>query len=65
VRSDPYVAKSVKQRILVCKELANIGAAHDIAAIARRLGAKKERKMLDEDKERGLGGFFKRLLGQL
>ncbi len=64
VRSDSYVAKSVKQRILVCKELANIAPAKDIEKIARRLADKKEQKMLEGEKERGIGTFFKRLLGQ-
>ncbi len=64
VRSDSYVARSVKQRILVCKELANIAAASDIEAIAIRLGGKKERKMLESHRDRGIGTFFKKLLGQ-
>ena len=64
VRSDSYVARSVKQRILVCKELANIAAASDIEAIAIRLGGKKERKMLESQRDRGIGTFFKKLLGQ-
>ncbi|WP_457597312.1 P-loop NTPase [Hydrogenimonas sp.] len=64
IRSDAYVARSVKQRVLVCKELANIAPAGDIEAVASRLGEKKERKMLDGRKERGIGNFFKRLLGQ-
>ncbi len=64
VREDAYVARSVKQRALVCKELANIAPAGDIRAVARSLGGKKERKMLDREQS-GIGGFFKRLLGGL
>jgi hypothetical protein len=64
VRDEAQVARSVKQRVLVCKELAAIGAAADIAAIAQRLDEKTERKMLASGKEQGIGGFFKRLLGQ-
>jgi flagellar biosynthesis protein FlhG len=64
VRSDAYVARSVKQRVLVCKELANIGPAGDIEAIAAQLGSKKEQKMLEGQKESGIGTFFKKLLGQ-
>ncbi len=64
VRSDAYVARSVKQRVLVCKELANIAPAGDIEAIASQLGDKKERKMLEGRKESGIGTFFKKLLGQ-
>jgi flagellar biosynthesis protein FlhG len=64
VRDEAQVARSVKQRVLVCKELAAIGAAADIAAIAKRLDDKTERKMLASGKEQGIGGFFKRLLGQ-
>ncbi|WP_300362247.1 MinD/ParA family protein [Hydrogenimonas sp.] len=64
VRSDAYVARSVKQRVLVCKELANIGPAGDIEAVATQLGSKKEHKMLEGQKESGIGTFFKRLLGQ-
>ncbi|WP_456450858.1 P-loop NTPase [Hydrogenimonas sp.] len=64
IRSDAYVARSVKQRVLVCKELANIAPAGDIEAVASRLGDKKEHKMLEGQKERGLGTFFKKLLGQ-
>jgi flagellar biosynthesis protein FlhG len=64
VRSDPYVARSVKQRVLVCKELANIAPAGDIEAIAEQLEDEKEHKMLEGRKERGIGTFFKRLLGQ-
>jgi flagellar biosynthesis protein FlhG len=64
VRDEAQVARSVKQRVLVCKELAAIGAAADIAAIAKRLDDKTERKMLASGKEQGIGGFFKKLLGQ-
>ncbi|BDY12532.1 MinD/ParA family protein [Hydrogenimonas cancrithermarum] len=64
VRSDPYVARSVKQRVLVCKELSNIAPAGDIEAIAKALGDKKEHKMLEGQKESGIGIFFKKLLGQ-
>jgi len=65
VREDAYVARSVKQRVLVCKELANIAPAADIRLIARSLGSKKEQKMLESREESGIGGFFKRLLGGL
>lgn len=64
VRSDPQVARSVKQRVLVCKELSNIAPATDIGAIADALAQKKEHKMLERGKEGGIGTFFKRLLGQ-
>ncbi|WP_456381104.1 P-loop NTPase [Hydrogenimonas sp.] len=64
VRNDSYVSRSVKQRVLLCKELGNIGVAGDIEAIAVQLGEKKERKMLDEERESGIGNFFKKLLGQ-
>jgi flagellar biosynthesis protein FlhG len=64
VRSDPYVSRSVKQRVLVCKELANIAPAGDIEAIAETIGNKKEHKMLEGRKESGIGTFFKKLLGQ-
>ncbi|WP_353661996.1 P-loop NTPase [Hydrogenimonas sp. SS33] len=64
VRSDDYVARSVKQRVLVCKELANIAPAHDIEKIAVALGNKKEHKMLEARNEGGIGTFFKKLLGQ-
>ncbi|WP_300365645.1 MinD/ParA family protein [Hydrogenimonas sp.] len=64
VRSDAYVARSVKQRVLVCKELANIAPAADIETIAVQLGDKKEHKMLEGQKESGIGTFFKKLLGQ-
>ena len=64
VRSDAYVSRSVKQRVLVCKELANIAPAGDIEAIAETIGNKKEHKMLEGRKESGIGTFFKKLLGQ-
>ena len=64
VRSDPYVARSVKQRMLVCKELGNIAPAGDMKKIAEGLAGKKEQKMLKGEKDRGIGTFFKRLLGQ-
>ncbi len=64
VRSDVHVSRSVKQRVLVCKELANIAPAADIEAIALALADKKEHKMLDRAKEGGIGTFFKKLLGQ-
>ncbi len=64
VRSDASVARSVKQRLLVCKELANIAPAADIEAIAAALADKKEHKMLESGKEGGIGTFFKKLLGQ-
>lgn len=64
VRSDSYVARSVKQRILVCKELSNIAPANDIETIAEELGNKKEHKMLESRKDTGIGTFFKKLLGQ-
>ncbi len=64
VRSDPYVARSVKQRILVCKEMANIAPANDISSIASALVQKKEHKMLVDKQEGGIGSFFKRLLNQ-
>ncbi len=64
VRSDAQVARSVKQRVLVCKELSNIAPATDIEAIADALAAKKEHKMLEARKEGGIGTFFKKLLGQ-
>ncbi|WP_457593755.1 P-loop NTPase [Hydrogenimonas sp.] len=64
VRSDAHVARSVKQRVLVCKELANIAPAADIEAIAGALADKKEHKMLERGKEGGIGTFFKKLLGQ-
>ncbi len=64
VRSDAHVARSVKQRVLVCKELANIAPAADIEAIAAALADKKEHKMLESGKEGGIGTFFKKLLGQ-
>ncbi|RUM44102.1 MAG: ATP-binding protein [Hydrogenimonas sp.] len=64
VRTDPYVARSVKQRVLLCKELTNIASAGEIEAIAQTLAKKKEHKMLDGNKEGSIGIFFKRLLGQ-
>ena len=64
IRADAHVARSVKQRIIVCKELANIAAAGDMERIALRLTDKVERKMLIEKGERGIGSFFKKLLGQ-
>ncbi len=64
VRADDYVARSVKQRVLVCKELANIAPAGDIERVAAELGNKKEHKMLEGQKEGGIGTFFKKLLGQ-
>jgi len=64
VRSDPYVARSVKQRVLVCKEMANIAPSNDISSIAAGLIQKKEQKMLVEEQEGGIGSFFKRLLNQ-
>ncbi len=64
VRSDDYVARSVKQRILVCKELSSIGSAHDIEAIAAQLANKKEQKLLKGQRESGIGNFFRKLLGQ-
>jgi len=64
VRNDPYVARSVKQRILVCKEMANIAPANDISSIAASLIQKKEHKMLVDKEEGGIGSFFKRLLNQ-
>ena len=64
VRNDPYVARSVKQRILVCKEMANIAPANDISSIATSLIQKKEHKMLVDKEEGGIGSFFKRLLNQ-
>ncbi len=64
IRSDSHVARSVKQRILVCKELSNIAAAADIETIAMTLVDKKEHKMLERKKEGGIGTFFKKLLGQ-
>ncbi|BBG66430.1 flagellar synthesis regulator FleN [Hydrogenimonas sp.] len=64
VRSDAHVARSVKQRVLVCKELSNIAPAADIESIALALADKKEHKMLDRAKEGGIGTFFKKLLGQ-
>ena len=63
VRNDAYVAKSVKQRVIVCKELSGIGPAVDIRHVAERLGSKKERKMLADGGESSIGTFFKRLLG--
>ncbi len=64
VRSDVHVSRSVKQRVLVCKELASIAPAADIEAIALALADKKEHKMLDRGREGGIGTFFKKLLGQ-
>ncbi len=64
VRTDPYVVRSIKQRVLLCKELTNIASAGEIEAIAHGLAEKKEHKMLDGNKERSIGIFFKRLLGQ-
>ena len=64
VRSDPYVARSVKQRVLVCKEMSNIAPSNDISSIAAGLIQKKEQKMLVENQEGGIGSFFKRLLNQ-
>ncbi len=64
VRSDAHVARSVKQRVLVCKELANIAPAGDIEAIAMAIADKKEHKMLERGREGGIGTFFKKLLGQ-
>jgi len=64
VRNDSYVARSVKQRILVCKEMANIAPANDISSIAASLIQKKEHKMLVDKEEGGIGSFFKRLLNQ-
>jgi len=64
VRSDPYVARSVKQRVLVCKEMSNIAPSNDISSIAAGLIQKKEQKMLVKNQEGGIGSFFKRLLNQ-
>jgi len=64
VRNDPYVARSIKQRILVCKEMANIAPANDISSIASALVQKKEHKMLTDKQEGGIGSFFKRLFSQ-
>ena len=64
VRSDPYVARSVKQRVLVCKEMSNIAPSNDIFSIADGLIQKKEQKMLVKNEEGGIGSFFKRLLNQ-
>jgi flagellar biosynthesis protein FlhG len=64
VRSDPYVARSVKQRVLVCKEMSNIAPSNDISSIAVGLIEKKEQKMLVDNQEGGIGSFFKRLLNQ-
>ncbi|WP_456404845.1 MinD/ParA family protein [Hydrogenimonas sp.] len=64
VRSDAHVARSVKQRVLVCKELSNIAPAGDIEAIAMAIADKKEHKMLERGREGGIGTFFKKLLGQ-
>jgi len=64
VRNDSYVARSVKQRVLVCKEMSNIAPSNDIFSIANGLIQKKEQKMLVENKEGGIGSFFKRLFNQ-
>ncbi|WP_456323588.1 P-loop NTPase [Hydrogenimonas sp.] len=64
VRTDSHVSRSVKQRVLVCKELSNIAPAGDIEEIAKIIGNKKEHKMLEARKESGIGTFFKKLLGQ-
>jgi len=64
IRSDPYVVRSVKQRILVCKEMPNIAPSDDISSITTSLIQKKEQKMLTENQEGGIGSFFKRLLSQ-
>ena len=64
VRGDPYVVRSLKQRVLVCKELSGIAPAGDIKAIAKALGDKKGRKMPEGQDESGIGNFFKKLLGQ-
>jgi len=64
VRYDAHVARSVKQRVLACKELANIAPAVEIESIALALADKKEHKMLDRGREGGIGTFFKKLLGQ-
>ncbi len=64
VRYDAHVARSVKQRVLACKELSNIAPAVEIESIALALADKKEHKMLDRGREGGIGTFFKKLLGQ-
>jgi len=64
VRNDSYVARSVKQRVLVCKEMSNIAASNDMNSIAMVIAQKKEQKMLVEKEEGGIGSFFRRLLNQ-
>ncbi len=64
IRNDPHVAQSVRQRVLVCKEHPSTGASKDFAGVADALIGKKERKMLDDGSANGIGGFFKKLLGQ-
>lgn len=64
VRNDTHVAKCVKQRLLVCEAFSNIAVANDIVNIARMLVQNREHKMLEDDRQGGIGNFFKRLLGQ-
>ncbi len=65
IRSDPYISRSVKQRVLVCKELSNIASSGDIEKITEALTSNMEHKMLIKDRTKGgVGGFFKKLLEQ-
>jgi len=63
IHSDPYVTRSTKQRMILCKEMSMITPSKDISAIVSSILQKKEQKMLTGEKG-GIGSFFKRLLNQ-
>jgi flagellar biosynthesis protein FlhG len=58
------VSQSAKRRYIFYKELPNIIPSQSIRFIANIILSKLERKVLNDDKENGLGKLFKRFLGQ-
>lgn len=61
---DKIIAKSIKQRTLFSEDAPNANATLDLKRIVNNLVYRLERKVLQNDEQRGFGNFFKRLIDQ-
>jgi flagellar biosynthesis protein FlhG len=64
VPKDSGVQKSVKQRFMFAKEYPTSATTLELVNIAKTIASRMERKVLEDGKEAGIAGFFKRLIKQ-